>query len=614
MRKKSIAIGVAAVMMMLPTVSVLAAEFTDGSVIEMNAAGSSGVVFTDTEVISEGSFCAKPIESALRSQSLYDVSVTGTMVRSKVQEFVTLLNEERTALGKPPVQIDQEMMTIAEERAAQGSFLYNHLRPDGSSGFWWSEAAQLCYTSESSPKELLLSWKGSAAHWEGITDKYSTRFGLGIYDQGTGVCSVYAVLHTGREGDGLKPYKGTFADTKETYRFPAASGFVDFDLGDSYLLEPGKSVEVRAAYTSTRNTPEYSVSGFINDTCGVWKSENPAVASIDAEGVVTAHQPGRTQVHFYLNGDPDKAYTASVTVSGETLPVTIKGNYIYRGSERLYGWIQDGAETYYTDSATGQIQTGFVQINGKEYFFVPPFEDEYTIGGTEQSFSVCAMLKEVTLTINGQWYRFAKDGTFEQIETPKPPIQAPKAPALKVRVSGYDTVTLTWKKNVSADGYQIYQYSPSKKKYIWKKTVSKRASQAVFKKLGYGRTEKFRIRTYVKEMDGGRIYGTFGAPLTVKTAPAASKIISVTNKKKRSMTVNWKRSASADGYQVYRYIKRNGRYKQIKNIANGKTLRYTDKKLVSGRTYYYKVRPYRNLGGGKRIYGPYSAPTAKKCR
>ena len=73
------------------------------------------------------------------------------------------------------------------------------------------------------------------------------------------------------------------------------------------------------------------------------------------------------------------------------------------------------------------------------------------------------------------------------------------------------------------------------------------------------------------------------------------------------MKLTWKKSSKADGYIIYRATKKNGKYKQIKMIKSWKKNSFTDKKVKSKKTYYYKIRAYKGT-----VNGPVSA--AKKAK
>lgn len=90
---------------------------------------------------------------------------------------------------------------------------------------------------------------------------------------------------------------------------------------------------------------------------------------------------------------------------------------------------------------------------------------------------------------------------------------------------------------------------------------------------------------------------------TVKLSKVALKVKA--GKKKVKLT--WKKSSKASGYIIYRATKKNGKYKQIKVIKSWKKTTFTDKKVKSKKTYFYKIRPYKG-----KVKGPVSA--AKKVK
>ena len=57
--------------------------------------------------------------------------------------------------------------------------------------------------------------------------------------------------------------------------------------------------------------------------------------------------------------------------------------------------------------------------------------------------------------------------------------------------------------------------------------------------------------------------------------------------KNGKVTISWNHINSTKKYEIYRATKKNGKYKKIKTV---KAISYTDKKVKSNKTYYYKVR------------------------
>ena len=70
----------------------------------------------------------------------------------------------------------------------------------------------------------------------------------------------------------------------------------------------------------------------------------------------------------------------------------------------------------------------------------------------------------------------------------------------------------------------------------------------------------------------------------------------------------WNRSNTVAGYEIYRSSSADGTYKKIAVVPNGKGA-YTDTKVGSNKTYYYKVRAYKPVDGSY-VYGDYSKTIA----
>ena len=67
-----------------------------------------------------------------------------------------------------------------------------------------------------------------------------------------------------------------------------------------------------------------------------------------------------------------------------------------------------------------------------------------------------------------------------------------------------------------------------------------------------------------------------------------------------SVKLKWKANKNYDGYVIYRSTKKNGTYKKIATVSSSKSS-YTNKKLKSGKVYYYYMKAYKTVNG-KRIY------------
>ncbi len=110
---------------------------------------------------------------------------------------------------------------------------------------------------------------------------------------------------------------------------------------------------------------------------------------------------------------------------------------------------------------------------------------------------------------------------------------------------------------------------------------------------------------------------TAQAELT-KAQKALAKTKTVTKfkakaQKKGKAQLTWKKTAGVTGYQIQRSLKKTKGFKAIKLISKAKTVKFIDKKLKKGTTYYYRIRTYTNVAG-KKVYGKWSDVVPVKAK
>lgn len=185
--------------------------------------------------------------------------------------------------------------------------------------------------------------------------------------------------------------------------------------------------------------------------------------------------------------------------------------------------------------------------------------------------------------------------------TPEPivtPTEKPQMPKLENIIPAYNAITFKWGTVSNADGYQVYRKVNSGK---WKSV--KTTTGLVYKdkdtKAGY--KYSYTVKAY-KLIDGKKVYSGYDKiGLSGKLNTTVSLKI-----KNNTVSVSWKKTNGASGYYIYRATSKKGKYSKIKIITSGKTLKYTDKKVKKGKTYYYKVVPFRKISG-KAVKGASSA-------
>lgn len=93
--------------------------------------------------------------------------------------------------------------------------------------------------------------------------------------------------------------------------------------------------------------------------------------------------------------------------------------------------------------------------------------------------------------------------------------------------------------------------------------------------------------------------------------PSKPGSFTVSNTAYNALTLKWRKSANAQGYFIYRATSKNGTYTRVKTIKNVNTTSWKNTGLTCGKTYYYKIRAYRQAGTKKK-YSGYTA--IKSCK
>lgn len=206
----------------------------------------------------------------------------------------------------------------------------------------------------------------------------------------------------------------------------------------------------------------------------------------------------------------------------------------------------------------------------------------------------------------------------EKIVEPKPeipnkPEEKPnKVSGIKATSNSYNSIKLTWNKVINgANGYAVYRSTSKDGKYTLRKTItSKNTIEFTDTGLDTNTTYYYKVRAYRMIADKKK-YGSYSEIVCAK--PVLSKTTITVSSKSKKATIKWNKVLGASGYKVYSATSSNGTYSLKKTITSINTLSYTNTNLVSGKTYYYKVRAYRNVNG-KVVYGPYSSVKSKKIK
>lgn len=277
---------------------------------------------------------------------------------------------------------------------------------------------------------------------------------------------------------------------------------------------------------------------------------------------------------------------------------------LYGGSKKIAkNYISQGQDTFYLQKF--DVDSSFNGCYWHQYM-------QNLQAAESESKNVKAAYESMGVVNNSYVFKIPVYKNMPSSASAKPTQKAPgKAAISSANSAGYNKIKVKWNKASGASGYYIYQSTSLNGSYKHVKTVSGGSSTSgTVSGLKTGKTYYFKVRAY-KVISGAKCFGSYSAVQSAKPIPAKTSIIKRTAADYRSIKLTWKKVSGASGYQIYRSTKKTGAYKKIKTITSGNKTSYTNKKLNTGKTYYYKIRVYRKVGS-KTYYSKYSSVVSKK--
>jgi fibronectin type 3 domain-containing protein len=154
-----------------------------------------------------------------------------------------------------------------------------------------------------------------------------------------------------------------------------------------------------------------------------------------------------------------------------------------------------------------------------------------------------------------------------------------------------------------ATRYAVYRATSSAVTYKLLTTTT--ALSYTNKSLITGSTYYYKVCAY-RLVRRTKVYGEYSPVVSGTTALGTPVAVKAVTSNYFNVKVSWRRVTGASRYEVHRSDAADGVFKIVGTAAAAS---YTDKKLPSGATYYYKVRAYRTVGG-KKVYGAFSGVVA----
>ena len=321
-----------------------------------------------------------------------------------------------------------------------------------------------------------------------------------------------------------------------------------------HRIKPGRTMDATLKFKVGDNSLVYIPD--VTDTGSVtWESDHPEIAAVDENGTITSVAPGVTVIRASTAG----GWKASTTLTVEKNTVDIGDtdisidNFTYTGSK-----IQPTLEIKYTGKDFDPAET---LKEGRDYTW--SYTDAVNAGET------------ITITINGK-------GNYSGTVTKKVKVIRKRMDDFKikgiVKIKTYTGKPIVQNMTILDDNLNPVAPSNYTVKYV--NNVKPGIVQ-------------IRITGKGNYTAGTTRYFYITPPKMKKPSLKSTK---------NQITVTYQKAVGATGYQIS-YSMDKKTYKHIN--ASSKATRVTLRKLSSKKTYYVKVRAYKQVDG-VRYYGPYS--------
>lgn len=291
---------------------------------------------------------------------------------------------------------------------------------------------------------------------------------------------------------------------------------------------------------------------------------------------------------------------------------------------------------FLTKYATGAGNAGnpqLVKIDGKHFILL--WEQEETRAHEKEAYAAKLdengnLVGSVTkidadlsdcqpIVKNGKavWYTYYNDDvSFYELDSSTLAVKETfNNPVLKTATTGYtsdtSSVTISWNRQDNANGYRIYRYNSSTKKWVNIKTITNNSTSS-YKDSGLksGTVYKYKVKAY-KKRNGKTYWGDASDTLAAATTPSKVKITKAT-KSSSAVRLYWDKVACT-GYKIQQLDEATGEWKTVK-LAGASATNYKITGLKSDTAYKFRIQAYKTAGSQKAfsVWSATKKATTKK--
>lgn len=174
-----------------------------------------------------------------------------------------------------------------------------------------------------------------------------------------------------------------------------------------------------------------------------------------------------------------------------------------------------------------------------------------------------------------------------------------------INSKSYNSLEVVWGEVEKAEGYEIYRMSETESDYkmLDRVAVCYGNQKYIDTGLTAGKEYSYTVRAY-RISNGEYQYGLMSDSMEARPKPGKTSIKSITTEGTTALSIKWKKISGVSGYELYVSSNKDGKYSMLAQLSGSSNTSYQHLKCKKGKTYYYKVRAYRNVSGEK-IYGGY---------
>ena len=526
-------------------------------------------------VVTVTSFAITPMETKADDDTIISVPITVQEEYDLAEDFYELLNQKRADAGKYKYILDDRLMDLAMERAAQcciyfshGSMTYDRKEYFALSGTYIDKYGD--YPSSTFMQENIVEgtadasstytvWYNSNGHRPLLTDtSYYKYCGVGVvtYHGKRKWVLVVANAPFGNPIDNVSGSKANTRDIKLKTKY-LAGGTISIKGLNKKSTTPFKFADLdgngRAGYC-TEDFPYLFT----------YKNNTPNIIDVDSQGIITTKAAGTGSFTVYYKG----------TV--ELCTVTVNVSLSYKDMLALTPTPSPKPTEPPKQTETAKPTSTPDPQPPKQTETTKPAEPpKQTEGKTD---IIGPATEETNDSIGGN----NQTGTQTEPETKNPPKQTETTKPVKP-VSRKLTVKV---KNVTYNGKDqkpaITVYAGKKKLFSKYYTVSYKNN----KNVGYG--------TVIVKGKGR--YGKYSGTAVFKINLKKTKLSSAKSTKRKTFTTTWKKTGGNSGWQVqYSTNKKFRSGVRTVNLKSSNT-RLTVRNLKNRKKYYVRVRSYKKVG------------------